>query len=130
MNALAKLKKELMELEAMEVVRGNIVMIDLPIVGGSVQTGLRPCVIISNNKANKFSPNIIAIPLTSRTKKPMPTHHKILPSITNGLKVESTALAEQILTISKDCIKKVIGMLDEQHLEKINEILKQSIGLF
>ena len=130
MNALEKLKKELMELEAMEVVRGNIVMIDLPIVGGSVQTGLRPCVIISNNKANKFSPNIIAIPLTSRTKKPMPTHHKILPSITNGLKVESTALAEQILTISKDCIKKVIGMLDEQHLEKINEILKQSIGLF
>ena len=130
MNALEKLKKELMELEAMEVVRGNIVMIDLPIVGGSVQTGLRPCVIISNNKANKFSPNIIAIPLTSRTKKPMPTHHKILPSITNGLKVESTALAEQILTVSKDCIKKVIGMLDEQHLEKINEILKQSIGLF
>ena len=130
MNALAKLKKELMELEAMEVVRGNIVMIDLPIVGGSVQTGLRPCVIISNNKANKFSPNIIAIPLTSRTKKPMPTHHKILPSITNGLKVESTALAEQILTVSKDCIKKIIGMLDEQHLEKINEILKQSIGLF
>lgn len=130
MKALAKLKQELQELEAMEVVRGNIVMIDLPIVGGSVQTGLRPCVIISNNKANKFSPNIIAIPLTSRTKKPMPTHHKILPSITNGLKVESTALAEQILTISKDCIKKVIGMLDEQHLEKINEILKQSIGLF
>ena len=130
MNALAKLKQELMELEAMEVVRGNIVMIDLPIVGGSVQTGLRPCVIISNNKANKFSPNIIAIPLTSRTKKPMSTHHKILPSITNGLKVESTALAEQILTVSKDCIKKVIGMLDEQHLEKINEILKQSIGLF
>ena len=130
MNALAKLKQELMELEAMEVVRGNIVMIDLPIVGGSVQTGLRPCVIISNNKANKFSPNIIAIPLTSRTKKPMPTHHKILPSIANGLKVESTALAEQILTVSKDCIKKVIGMLDEQHLEKINEILKQSIGLF
>ena len=130
MNALEKLKKELMELEAMEVVRGNIVMIDLPIVGGSVQTGLRPCVIVSNNKANRFSPNIIAIPLTSRTKKPMPTHHKILPSITNGLKVESTALAEQILTVSKDCIKKVIGMLDEQHLEKINEILKQSIGLF
>ena len=130
MNALEKLKKELMELEAMEVVRGNIVMIDLPIVGGSVQTGLRPCVIVSNNKANRFSPNIIAIPLTRRTKKPMPTHHKILPSITNGLKVESTALAEQILTVSKDCIKKVIGILDEQHLEKINEILKQSIGLF
>ena len=135
MKALAKLKQELQELEAMEslntvIQRGSIAMIDLPIVGGSVQTGLRPCVIVSNNKANKFSPNIIAIPLTSRTKKPMPTHHKILPSITNGLKVESTALAEQILTISKDCIKKVIGMLDEQHLEKINEILKQSIGLF
>lgn len=135
MNALAKLKQELQELEAMEslntvIQRGSIAMIELPQILGSIQNGLRPCIIISNNRANKFSPNLTVIPLTSRTKKPMPTHHTIEPSNKNGLRTTSTALGEQILTVSKQCIRKVIGTLDEVHVESINNILRASIDLF
>ena len=132
MKTLADLKTKLQaeEMRLQEVKRGQIVMLDLPTVAGSVQNGLRPCVIISNNKANKFSPNVIAVPLTSRNKKDMPTHYALQPSKVNGLKVTSTILAEQILTVSKNAIKKIIGIVDDQHIDNVNKIIKESISLF
>lgn len=132
MKTLADLKAQLQAEEArlQEVKRGQIVMLDLPTVSGSVQNGLRPCVIISNNKANKFSPNVIAVPLTSRNKKDMPTHYELQPSKINGLKVTSTILAEQILTVSKNAIKRVIGVVEDQHIDNVNRIIKESISLF
>ena len=132
MKTLADLKAQLQaeEMRLQEVKRGQIVMLDLPTVSGSVQNGLRPCVIISNNKANKFSPNVIAVPLTSRNKKDMPTHYALQPSKVNGLKVTSTILAEQILTVSKNAIKRVIGVVEDQHIDNVNKIIKESISLF
>ena len=132
MKTLADLKAQLQaeEMRLQEVKRGQIVMLDLPTVSGSVQNGLRPCVIISNNKANKFSPNVIAVPLTSRNKKDMPTHYALQPSKVNGLKVTSTILAEQILTVSKNAIKRVIGVVEDQHIDNVNRIIKESISLF
>lgn len=132
MKTLADLKAQLQaeEMRLQEVKRGQIVMLDLPTVSGSVQNGLRPCVIISNNKANKFSPNVIAVPLTSRNKKDMPTHYALQPSKINGLKVTSTILAEQILTVSKNAIKRVIGVVEDQHIDNVNKIIKESISLF
>ena len=132
MKTLADLKAQLQaeEMRLQEVKRGQIVMLDLPTVSGSVQNGLRPCVIISNNKANKFSPNVIAVPLTSKNKKDMPTHYALQPSKVNGLKVTSTILAEQILTVSKNAIKRVIGVVEDQHIDNVNKIIKESISLF
>ena len=132
MKTLADLKTKLQaeEMRLQEVKRGQIVMLDLPTVAGSVQNGLRPCVIISNNKANKFSPNVIAVPLTSRNKKDMPTHYALQPSKVNGLKVTSTILAEQILTVSKNAIKRIIGVVEDQHIDNVNKIIKESISLF
>ena len=133
-SQLQQLKAELelqgQQFMADKVVRGQIVMADLPCTGTSIQTGLRPCVVISNNKANTFSPNIIVVPLTSKNKKPLPTHYTMLPSKNNGLKVKSTVLAEQILTLSKTMVKRVIGKVEEEHIDNINHIIKESISLF
>ena len=133
-SQLQQLKAELeqtgKQFMADKVVRGQIVMVDLPNMGTSVQCGLRPCIIVSNNRANLYSPNVIVVPLTSRNKKPLPTHYTMQPTRLNGLKTASTALAEQIITLSKDMIKKVIGKVDEEHIDNINHIIKESISLF
>jgi mRNA interferase MazF len=113
-----------------KITRGQIVMANLPVMGTSVQHGLRPCIIVSNNKANTYSPNVVLVPLTSRSKKPLPTHYTIVPTLKNGLKVNSTALAEQIITISKSAIQKVIGCVDNSDMIHVNKILKESISLF
>ena len=36
---------------------------------GSEQSGLRPCVILQNDKGNKYSPTTIVAPITTAAKK-------------------------------------------------------------
>lgn len=114
----------------LEITRGTIVMVDLPLGNGSVQGGTRPAVVISNDKGNKFSPVLIVIPLTSRVKKPMPTHYTIEPSILNGLSKTSVALAEQIITVGKDMVRNIVGTLEEVDINFINRKVMTSLALF
>lgn len=81
---------------------GDIFMAKLEedVDGGSIQAGLRPVLIVSNDKANQFSPVITIVPITSKIigKKKIPTH--VL--LTNcGLPQQSIALVEQITSINK-----------------------------
>ena len=116
---------------SLEITRGTIVMVDLPLGNGSVQGGTRPAVVISNDKGNKFSPVLIVIPLTSRLdKKYMPTHHTIEPSMINGLTKTSIALAEQIITIGKDAVRNIVGTLEEIDINFINRKVMTSLALF
>lgn len=115
---------------SLEITRGTIVMVDLPLGNGSVQGGMRPAVVVSNDKGNKFSPVLIVIPLTSRVKKPMPTHHTIEPSILNGLSKTSIALAEQIITVGKDMVRNIVGTLEEVDINFINRKVMTSLALF
>ena len=115
----------------LEITRGTIVMVDLPLGNGSVQGGTRPAVVISNDKGNKFSPVLIVIPLTSRLdKKYMPTHHTIEPSMINGLSKTSIALAEQIITVGKDMVRNIVGTLEEMDINFINRKVMTSLALF
>ena len=113
----------------LEIARGMIVMVDLPLGNGSVQGGTRPAVVISNDKGNKFSPVLIVVPLTSRVKKFMPTHHTIEPSMINGLTKTSIALAEQIITIGKDTVRNIVGTLEEIDINFINHKVMTSLAL-
>ena len=114
----------------LEITRGTIVMVDLPKGNNSVQGGTRPAVVISNNKGNKFSPVLIVVPLTSKVKKYMPTHHTIEPSMINGLSKTSIALAEQIITVGKDMVRNIVGVLEEMDVNFINRKVMTSLALF
>ena len=105
-------------------------MVDLPMGNSSVQGGIRPAVVISNDKGNKFSPVLIVVPLTSRVKKYMPTHHTIEPSVGNGVSKTSIVLAEQIITVGKDMVRNVIGSLEEMDVNFINRKVMTSLALF
>ena len=111
------------------LVKGQVVMVELTSTEANVQRGLRPCVVVQNNIGNKFSPTLIVAPLTSRIKRDMVTHAKLYPTIENGLSVTSTALLEQIQTISKDSVKRVLGVLNNLEMELINKAIIASLAL-
>lgn len=94
--------------------RGDIVLADLGKTIGSEQGGLRPVLITQNDIGNKHSPTIIVAPITSKVKRPMPTHVSI--GCECGLECPSTALFEQIRTSDKSRVVKYIGHkeLDEE----------------
>ena len=62
------------------------------------QCGIRPAVIVSNNRGNGHGPTVTVVPLTGNIhKRPeMPTHVQIPLSGCVGLKRPSMALAEPV----------------------------------
>ena len=79
--------------------RGDIYYADLSPVVGSEQGGIRPVLVLQNNKGNRFSTTVIIAPISSKlTKNPIPTHVIIR---CDSLEKKSVILLEQIRTISR-----------------------------
>lgn len=97
-----------------DVKRMEIYMADLPLSGGSVQMGKRPVLIVQNDVGNMKSPTVVVVPLTTADKKWQIVHVEIPTS--TGLPKESIALCEQIMTISKDCLGRKVGVIDSDEL--------------
>lgn len=86
---------------------------------GNEQRGLRPGLVFQNNLGNIFSPNIIALPLTSSLKKSeLPTHVTILSEGT-GLKMDSMVLCENPERMSKEKVGKYITTLSHEQMKQI-----------
>lgn len=83
---------------------------------GSLQSGVRPVLIVSNDKANEFSPVITIIPMTSKLgKKRLPTHVYMNRC---GLERPSIALVEQITSINKSSLTKKLGSIKQTMYEE------------
>ncbi len=109
--------------------RLEIFMAELPQVGGSIQFGVRPVLVIQNDVGNENSSTVIVVPLTSKTKKKMPTH-VILPPSATGLPRSSVALCEQILTVPMDILERKAGALtDEEWIERLHTAIRVSVGV-
>lgn len=76
---------------------------------GSEQNGRRPALIVQNDMGNKYSPTLKVIPITTKTKKTLPTHVNV--PIGNGLKQESTLLCEQETVCDRSKLRDYIGTL-------------------
>ena len=109
--------------------RGDVLLIDLGQEGkGSEQKGKRPCVVISNNRGNGFSPVLTVLSVTSPQKAVIPTHVEIEKSKENGLTYDkSLVLAEQVRTVSKERIIRKLGSLSEEDMNKVNDAIMVSL---
>lgn len=111
------------------VKRGDIVLCDLGFGEGSEQSGIRPCVVIQNDKGNRYSTTLIVAAITSSSAKAkMPTHIEIDEKC--GLDKASVILCEQIRTIDKNRVKKFIGSVNREVREKIDKALMVSVEVF
>lgn len=61
-----------------EIYRGDIFYIMPGSYVGSEQKSGRPGIIVSNDLANKHSPNVEVVFLTSQEKKALPTHVEVI----------------------------------------------------
>lgn len=88
---------------------------------GSEQSGWRPGIVFQNNTGNRFSPNIIAIPLTSALKKLGQPTHVLLRASDSGLRMDSVALCENPERMSKERVGQHLTTLSDQYMQKIAE---------
>ena len=115
----------------MEHKRGDIVLVDLEPFRGSEQGKIRPCIIIQNDIANKFSPVTNIIPVTDAKNV-----RKWYPCLVNleikesGLEKDSVAQCNQIRTIdAENRIIKSIGHISGQIMQEIDQALKIQLAL-
>jgi mRNA interferase MazF len=104
----------------MELNQYSIVLVNLdPTVGSEIQK-TRPCLIISPDEMNRFLKTIVIAPLTSQSKD-YPTRIKIKQNNKDGWIV-----IDQIRTIDKQRIIKVLDKISEKEIEKIKLVIKET----
>ena len=115
--------------EIMEVVRGDIFIADLDPVMGSEQGGVRPVLIVQNDRGNRFSPTVICAAMTSKLgKNDLPTHVWIAAK-ESGLALDSLVLCEQIRTLEKRRLRAKAGHIQGLSLRRVNMALAAAMGL-
>lgn len=85
----------------------------------SEQNGWRPGLVFQNNTGNKYSPNIIALPLTTAIKKISQPTHVLVYAEGTGLKSNSMILCENPESISKSKLGKYITTLSDFYMQKV-----------
>jgi len=116
-----------------EIFRGEVYLVDFgkPFSErDSRQAGVRPAIVVSNSSNNKFSPVLIVVPLTTKTKRSIPTHHTFdLWNQPYHKLITNTALCEQVSTIAKDQVIKRVGKLEYEDILEVTTKLRVAMGL-
>lgn len=86
---------------------------------GSEQNGWRPGLVFQNNVGNAYSPNVIALPLTSAMKKVGQPTHVVLPASETGLPRDSMVLCENPERMSKERLGRYVTTLSGPRMGQI-----------
>lgn len=104
----------------MEMKQYQIVLVNLDPAFGSEMKKTRPCVIISPDEMNKYLKTIVIAPMTT-TSKSYPTRVELKHNKTRGWIV-----IDQVRTIDKKRIVKILGTLTEKELYTVKSVIKET----
>lgn len=104
----------------MDLKQYQIVLVNLDPTIGNEMKKTRPCVIISPNEMNKFLNTIVIAPMTS-TSKSYPTRVEI-----NHDKKKGWIVLDQIRTVDRQRIIKILGNLSENEFQKVKAVLRET----
>lgn len=108
--------------------RGDVFYADLSPTFGSEQGGIRPCVIIQNDDGNRHSGTTIVAPMTTQTKKRLPTHVPISPN-DSPLRSRTIILLEQIRVVDKQRFGNFVCRLSRETMDRVDKAIEISLAL-
>ncbi len=104
----------------MEITQYSIILVNLdPTIGSEIEK-TRPCVVVSPDEMNKYLNTIVIAPMTSSLKK-YPTRVSVEHEGKKGMIV-----IDQIRTIDKARILKVLGKLTKNELTMCKDVIKKT----
>jgi len=104
----------------MEINQYDIIWVNLdPTIGSEIKK-TRPCVVISPDEMNKYLNTVVIAPVTSQSKS-YPTRVKFKKK-----KISGWIVLDQVRTIDKRRIIKVIGKLSFQSIESVKKIIRET----
>ena len=109
--------------------RGSVVMVHLESTLGHEQRGLRPCVVVTDPEvltALRY-PLIAVVPITGRAG--LGALYPRLREGASGLRQPSWALGDQVRSIDKRRVQRLVGRVSETELAAIDQALALYLGL-
>lgn len=91
--------------------------------GGEVRK-TRPAVIVSNDAANRHANRVQVVPLSSKTDRVFPCEARVT---VEGR--ESKAMADQIMTVSKERLTDRLGLLSPDEMRGVQMAMRIQLGL-
>lgn len=113
-----------------EIVRGDVVEVNLdPTVGTEIRK-TRPCVIVQNNVGNKHSRRTIIVPATGAEHVTKPfAIHVFVNAGEGGFGEPSMILCDQIRAVDKSRLVRILGRLSSSTMGRLDAALKISLAL-
>lgn len=104
----------------MEIQQYNLVLVNLDPTIGSEMKKTRPCAVISPNEMNKYLQTIVIAPITN-TSRDYPTRVPI-----HQVRTKGWIVIDQIHTIDKKRIVKILGKLKNTEIEKVKNVIQEA----
>ena len=109
--------------------RGSVVVVDLEPTLGHEHRGLRPCVVVSDPEvltALRY-PLVAVVPITGRAG--VGALYPAMGEGESGLRQPSWALGDQVRSVDKRCVQRLVGRVSEVELAAIDQALALYLGL-
>jgi len=104
--------------------RGDIYWVNLDPTTGSEINKLRPCVLVGATPINQARRTVVVVPLSTSPQARPP----LTISVT-CLDKQVTAICDQIRTVDKTRLKKIVGTLSAKELNSLDDGLRQVLSL-
>lgn len=110
------------------ILRGGIYIVQMGNNVGSEQSGVRPFLVLQNDKGNKHSHTHTGIPLSTELKSLyLPTH--VVVADNKYLEYTSVVLTEQLASLSRSRFVSYLGKLDANTLNSVEVAVSLHLGL-
>lgn len=109
--------------------RGGIYTVNLA-HEGEASHDTCPCLVISNNISNEYSPIVTTIPLSFSNLEKIYEFETLLPAAKTGLERNAKISSHIIITIDKArVVGERIGFVNKNMMEKVEKALRLQLGL-
>ena len=113
----------------MSIRRGEVYVAALdPVVGREISK-TRPVLVVSNDLNNQFSGTVTILPITSMNLDKIYPFEVLLPKGCGGLPKDSKIKADQVRTLDKTRLAKLLGKVDQKQIAAINKAIMLHLGL-
>jgi mRNA interferase MazF len=109
--------------------RGEIWLANLDPTHGSEQAGKRPVLVIQNDLLNRYTSTIVAIPLTTNTRRAALPMCLQIAKGEGGLDNDSVALCHQIRVLDKGRLEKKLGRVQAETIANIESRVLFTLGI-
>lgn len=107
--------------------RGEIWLVSLePVVGHEIGK-TKPALVISNDRNNQYAETVTVLPITSKTERLYP-FETFLPKKNTNLPFDSKIKSNQIRTIDKKRLIKLLGKISEEKIKEVEQALLIHLG--